>query len=299
MKLSIITAWCAVILSLICAAKIFIRVMAQKGGTKAKAFNKSARKSHIYIGILAVVFALIHSVLAGNPAWATPLDFEFAPLLFNLNTGTFSLILLLLLLISWIFRKALKRSFFPIHRFLTAALISALICHLIVQGITIFNVLLKDNDNITSSMYSDSADESSKSNDSSSESKTDIIVSQSETQSIVQNTQFAGATLKDGTYEGSGTGYRGTVTVSVIVKDGAVTKITALSYRDDSQYFSRALSGITGQIIKDQDLSADAVTGATYSSNGIISAVENALKNAVISGTLEEPSLKTPTQKSH
>lgn len=85
----------------------------------------------------------------------------------------------------------------------------------------------------------------------------------------------------DGTYTGSGTGFRGgTTKVSVTISGGQITDIETVSTRDDSKYYARAYSSITSQIISSQDSSVDAVSGATFSSKGIISAVEDALSQA-------------------
>ncbi|WP_333887258.1 FMN-binding protein, partial [Clostridium sp.] len=68
--------------------------------------------------------------------------------------------------------------------------------------------------------------------------------------------------------------------VSVVVKNGKITDITTLSYQDDEKFYDRASSTVIQEIINSQSTSVDAVSGATYSSNGIMKAVENALTNA-------------------
>ncbi|MBR6477872.1 MAG: 4Fe-4S binding protein [Lachnospiraceae bacterium] len=81
----------------------------------------------------------------------------------------------------------------------------------------------------------------------------------------------------DGIYEGSGQGYRGNTSVKVTVEEGKIVSITIESYADDKQFFDRAKSSIIGSILESQSIEVQAVSGATYSSNGIISAVANAL----------------------
>lgn len=88
-------------------------------------------------------------------------------------------------------------------------------------------------------------------------------------------TQTSG--YKDGTYTGTGRGYRGDTTVSVTVENGIITDITIESYSDDRQFFSKAQSGIISRILSSQSTDVDAVSGATYSSKGIIAAVADAL----------------------
>ncbi|WP_173432101.1 4Fe-4S binding protein, partial [Sharpea azabuensis] len=56
--------------------------------------------------------------------------------------------------------------------------------------------------------------------------------------------QAASANLKDGTYTGSGQGFRGTTSVKVVVSNKKISSITVTSYQDDEQYFSRAKTSI-------------------------------------------------------
>lgn len=83
--------------------------------------------------------------------------------------------------------------------------------------------------------------------------------------------------IKDGTYKGTGTGFRGKITVEVTVKSHKITDIEVLSSSDDSAYINRASDGVIKSIIKEQSLNVDVVSGATYSSKGILAAVKNAL----------------------
>ena len=81
----------------------------------------------------------------------------------------------------------------------------------------------------------------------------------------------------DGVYTGTGTGFRGETSVTVTVENGEITDITVNSYKDDQQFFSRAESGVISAILQSQDTDVDAVSGATFSSNGIKEAVADAL----------------------
>ena len=82
--------------------------------------------------------------------------------------------------------------------------------------------------------------------------------------------------LEDGVYKGTGTGYAGNITVSVQIKDKQIVSIDILSSSDDEAFFSRA-KAVIDKIIEGQTLDVDTVSGATFSSRGIISAVKNAL----------------------
>ena len=82
--------------------------------------------------------------------------------------------------------------------------------------------------------------------------------------------------LEDGVYKGTGTGYAGDITVAVQIKDKQIVSIDILSSSDDAAFFTRA-KAVIDKIIEGQTLDVDTVSGATFSSRGIISAVKNAL----------------------
>lgn len=90
--------------------------------------------------------------------------------------------------------------------------------------------------------------------------------------------------LADGVYKGTGTGYAGEITVAVQIKDKQIISIDILSSSDDAAFFKRA-QAVIDKIIEGQTLEVDTVSGATYSSRGIISAVKNALTGEKDSGT--------------
>ena len=84
---------------------------------------------------------------------------------------------------------------------------------------------------------------------------------------------------KDGKYTGSARGFGGTVSVTVTIKGGKIKSISASGSSETASYWSRA-QAVKGRIIKAQNPKVDAVSGATYSSNGIINAVIAALSKA-------------------
>lgn len=92
------------------------------------------------------------------------------------------------------------------------------------------------------------------------------------------------ATYKDGTYYGSATGFAGPIKVKVVISGGKIASIEIVSTSDGSSYISKA-SAITGKIVSSQSTNVDTVSGATYSSVGIINAVRNALAQAAVDGS--------------
>lgn len=100
---------------------------------------------------------------------------------------------------------------------------------------------------------------------------------------------------KDGTYQGSGTGFGGTITVQVTVSDGKITAVDILSASGETGSYFASAQGVVSKVLSSQSPNVDAVSGATYSSNGIIQAVQNALSQAG-NGDYATPT-PTPTPK--
>lgn len=103
-------------------------------------------------------------------------------------------------------------------------------------------------------------------------------VTDTETEDAAEDTQTATGSfeLADGVYKGSAIGFSGPVTVAVTIMDKKIISIDILSSTDDEAFFNRA-KGVIDRIIASQSFDVDVVSGATYSSNGIIGAVKNAL----------------------
>ena len=132
--------------------------------------------------------------------------------------------------------------------------------------------------------------------------KNNAAIAQSTEQSSTQNSTTSNATssttngttaasgttqsttkkYKDGTYTGTGTGYRPGLTVSVVVKDDKIVSVQLLSTNDSRGFYETPAQVIPEEIVKSQSTKVDAVSGATRSSNGIMMAVEDALAQAKI-----------------
>ena len=95
--------------------------------------------------------------------------------------------------------------------------------------------------------------------------------------SVSGNTAVTQGQYIDGAYEGSAQGYRGEIKVRVRVSGGQIASIDVESYSDDEQFFSRAKNTVINEILSAQSTDVSTVSGATFSSRGIIQAVANAL----------------------
>ena len=100
---------------------------------------------------------------------------------------------------------------------------------------------------------------------------------------------------KDRTYQGSGTGFGGTITVQVTVSGGKITAVDILSASGETGSYFASAQGVVSKVLSSQSPNVDAVSGATYSSNGIIQAVQNALSQAGNSDSATPAATPTPT----
>ncbi|MDE5763424.1 MAG: FMN-binding protein [Ruminococcus sp.] len=86
----------------------------------------------------------------------------------------------------------------------------------------------------------------------------------------------------NGTYTATAYGYSGDITVTIIIENDVITDIKVLADGDDPEYYEPAMDYIIPQIKKSMSADVDAYSGATYSSQGIIDAVRQALAQALI-----------------
>lgn len=97
----------------------------------------------------------------------------------------------------------------------------------------------------------------------------------------------------DGIYRGTAEGYNGNVSVDVVIQDKTIKAILVADTSDDEQFFSRAMT-VLKNILKKQNTDVDTVSGATYSSKGLLNAVKNALKEAERATKGEKPEVQKP-----
>lgn len=122
-------------------------------------------------------------------------------------------------------------------------------------------------------------------------------VTDTETEDAAEDTQTATGSfeLADGVYKGSATGFSGPVTVAVTIMDKKIISIDILSSTDDEAFFNRA-KAVIDRIIASQSFDVDVVSGATYSSNGIIGAVKNALTGEKDNGVTGKSKQKSTSE---
>lgn len=116
------------------------------------------------------------------------------------------------------------------------------------------------------------------------------------TNSLHFTAAYADTVYKDGTYSGTAAGFNGDITVSVTVSEGTIKAVEVTDQNETPAYWKEAEKLIPEIIAANGTEGVDSVSGATYSSEGIKKAVENALAKSAApecfeggSGSAEDP----------
>ncbi len=88
------------------------------------------------------------------------------------------------------------------------------------------------------------------------------------------------ALYADGTYTGSAQGFGGVIEVELVIEGGVITSAGATNADHETPDYFKQAEIIFEEVVKKQSVEVDAITGATYSSNGIIDGLKEALKKA-------------------
>ena len=98
-----------------------------------------------------------------------------------------------------------------------------------------------------------------------------------EAQSVSRDSETRGPYTTDGTFTGSAQGYGGTVTSEVTIENGYIASAKGTAHDGETPaYFSQA-ERLYDDIVDAQTTDVDTVSGATFSSAGIINSVNEAL----------------------
>lgn len=95
-----------------------------------------------------------------------------------------------------------------------------------------------------------------------------------------ESIDITNGTYNDGIYNGTADGYSQNLKVQVEISDGKISDIEIVSHNETPGFYEKAFESVPDAIIKKQSTAVDTVSGATYSSLGIINAVNNALNSA-------------------
>ncbi|HEY5556777.1 FMN-binding protein [Acetobacterium sp.] len=288
--INVITAWISVFLAVLLSVVYLLRIInkGKKKNLSIARLNKKLRNVHKPMGIAFVVFASIHGFFSSGS-------------ILSFNFGSACLAVGILLGLSYWLRKAYRRklSWFKPHRFLTVVLIVFLGCHLWEIGgamgpETFLTGVQNEMETSVEALYGNTTEVAKANTGTDNATVTDVVIPQSNsgTTGVTEsaNLFLGNVDLEDGIYTGVADGYGPDLTVSVTVAGNIITDIQVVSHNEKNvKYFDKAIDAVPQAIIAAQNPVVDTISGATYTSNGIMQAVLNALDTAVISGTL--PSL--------
>ena len=88
------------------------------------------------------------------------------------------------------------------------------------------------------------------------------------------------AIYTDGSYTGEAEGFGGIVQMQVVIENDVITEINVVSAENEDDAYFDAASAIIDEMLENQTADVDTISGATFSSNGIIGAVKDALRKA-------------------
>lgn len=105
-------------------------------------------------------------------------------------------------------------------------------------------------------------------------------------------------TLKftSGTYEGEAEGFHGNIKLKVTVDETSIKSVEIIEHNETNGIGTVALEKLPVEIVEKQSIGLDALSGCTFSSNGVLNAVENALKSSGVN--LEALKLKHEVEES-
>lgn len=100
------------------------------------------------------------------------------------------------------------------------------------------------------------------------------------TENTDQTAEQEASAYKNGTFEGEGDGFGGKIKVSVTINNDTIQSVKVIDHSGEGESYYSQASVLTDQIVENQSTDLDTISGATFSSNGILSAVDDALQKA-------------------
>ena len=273
-------AWISVFLALFLALAYFTRkaiIKFPKGRGFFIKLNKALRKYHKWIGAVLIITGVLHGIFSSEK-------------LFSINWGTGLWALSILLGISWMMKKKLtgKKNWMYFHRLLVILFSISIVIHVIdAGGIQVFKVI-KATQQVSAQVE---ITETTKS-------PTPIITVGGISESPATTTDTTptptlsisdGNIYKDGTYTGEAVGYQPGLIVSITINDNLITLVEVTDHNEmNSKFWSSPVKYIPIWILEAQNTEVDTITGATYTSVGVINAVNDALRQALVSGSISD-----------
>lgn len=281
-------AWVTVILMILLLVVYLLRKIIQRmklpKDSWLRTLNKKLRKPHKWLGVAALVTGLIHGLYSSLP-------------ILSGNKGTILFVVMILMGLSFMFRKHLKawQPWIKVHRWLAIASMALLLLHLVevdwfVGFETVKNAVQRDLDTFADEQGSGEGFKSRKGQHGASEPL--------EVNEAVIDAN--GSNLMDGTYVGVADGFGPDLTVEVVVEKGAIASVLVTDHNEEKkEFWGVPVEEIPLAIVEAQSTDVDIVSGATYTSVGIMNAVEDALSKAIndteVGTSPEKETTATPT----
>lgn len=289
--LNLVFAWIAMIAAGLLAVIYLLRILNK--GKKVKwvaSLNRILRKNHKSLGVILIIFGLVHGILSSDKA-------------IGFNLGTISWVASILLGLNFVYRKRFRpqRLWMSLHRILTVVFVSLLVIHIFdVGGFVIDDVLRGEfaSTSISSSIEPSAAPPSGTqtpvptltvsygteaSPEISYETSLESTASPSPSVSpSPSSTPVPVSKYIDGTYQGTADGFRPGLTVEVQIKNDEIISVKVISHNEvKERYWKYPVENMPNWIVEAQSTDVDTVSGATYTSRGIINAVNDALGKAL------------------
>jgi uncharacterized protein with FMN-binding domain len=298
----VIFAWASVALVILLSVIWILRIGLKKGWFGSKSWlgkmNRSLRIHHKNIGIAFCITSFIHG-------------FYSSVKILSLNYGTACFVVGLLLGGMYMVKKHMERKkWLIIHRVLTICLLVLLVIHIVnVGGAPATSVLLSNIGRNNEIVEEIAPQEEQKELEATQEAREKVMpqeeeetpkVTEEEPQVAEETPQTEkGAVYKDGVYTGVATAFGPNLTVEVTIVSGEITDVVIVSHNEkNAMFYDPAFEAVPDDIVNNQSVEVDSVSGSTYTSVGVKNAVLDALAQALISGELpQEEAL--PTGKGH
>jgi len=268
--LNIIFAWIATLSVLLLSIVYILRKISWKNkeGSLFK-WNQKLRKYHKEIGMVAIFSSVVHGFYS---------SFK----ILSWNKGTFAWLLIILLGLGYMVRRNLKGKWAKSHRLMALMVWILLVLHIFEVGGFVGRNALAYTLEREGYIQPRVVEENYKVLEGTQE-KTSEIIEQGK-----EEITWDGLVLRDGTYMGQADAYGPDLITRLTIEKGLVSSIDIVSHNEvKEQYWRYPVEMLPKMIVEEETLAVDTISGATLTSYGIRMSVQNALEEAIISGTSE------------
>ena len=276
--INIVSAWAALILSFFLIVIWALRLIYKKRKIPViYKMNRWLRRHHKLIGILLIITGTVHGLFSSDA-------------LIGFNFGTATWVVSILLGFNWMLRYRIKKTWMTYHRILTVVFMALVVIHIVNIGGFILDDMMAgrikppgqqtDTEEIdVPKMDIDNATAMPTPEPTAVVPVVTPVPAPSATPE--DTTQNTAPVYIDGTYTGTGTGFGPGLVVEVVIEGGKIIRVTVVDHNEQNKKFwGYAVEAIPAAIVDAQSTDVDSISGATYTSEGIKEAVDDALNDA-------------------